>query len=76
MPSWALRITPSKKWMSVCDEKGYVRPSVYQGQYNLLCRRCEDDLMPVLKKYGMAFNAYRYVHSTPLFIPHPCKTCL
>lgn len=46
-------------WMSICDENGYVRPSVYQGQYNLLCRRCENDIMPVLKKHGMAFNAYR-----------------
>ena len=52
-----------EEWMRICDEKGYIRPSVYQGQYNLLCRGCEDDIFPLVRKFGMAFNAYRYVRS-------------
>jgi aflatoxin B1 aldehyde reductase len=46
-------------WMRICEEKGYVKPSVYQGQYNLFCRTYEDALFPVLRKYGMHFAAFR-----------------
>lgn len=44
--------------MEVCEEKGLVKPSVFQGQYNALSRRPEEDLIPVLRKYGIVFNAY------------------
>ena len=37
---------------------GYVKPSVYQGQYNLLARKGEDDLLSVLRKHGIAYYAY------------------
>jgi aflatoxin B1 aldehyde reductase len=37
---------------------GYVKPSVLQGQYNLLARRSEADLLPVLRKHGIAYYAY------------------
>jgi aflatoxin B1 aldehyde reductase len=39
--------------MKICEQ-----PSVYQGQYNLLCRRAETDLFRVLRKYKIAFYAY------------------
>lgn len=44
--------------MEVCEEKRLVKPSVFQGQYNALSRRPEEDLIPVLRKYGIVFNAY------------------
>jgi len=44
--------------MEIAEKKGYVKPSVLQGQYNLLARRSEDDLLPVLRKHGIAYYAY------------------
>lgn len=49
-------------WMAIAEEKGFVKPSVFQGQYNLLCRDYEERLFPTLRKYNMVFNAFRYVH--------------
>lgn len=37
---------------------GYVLPSLYQGFYNAVCRRCETDLIPTLRKLGMSFYCY------------------
>jgi aflatoxin B1 aldehyde reductase len=47
------------EFISVCEEKGYVKPSVYQGLYNLLSRESEETLFPLLRKHNIAFNAYR-----------------
>lgn len=44
--------------MEVCEEKALIKPSVFQGQYNALSRRSEEDLIPALRKYGIAFNAF------------------
>jgi len=45
-------------WIAVCEEKGYVRPTAYQGIYNLIAREAEAALMPLLRRHGMSFNAY------------------
>ncbi|KAL8281258.1 hypothetical protein RQP46_006292 [Phenoliferia psychrophenolica] len=37
---------------------GFIKPSVYQGNYSALCRGGETELFPVLRKNGMAFYAY------------------
>lgn len=37
---------------------GYVKPSVFQGQYNILCRTYETTLFPLLRKHGISFVAY------------------
>lgn len=42
----------------ICKVKGYVLPSVYQGVYNALHRTVEHELLPCLRKYGIAFYAY------------------
>ncbi|KAF1951780.1 Aldo/keto reductase [Byssothecium circinans] len=42
----------------ISDKQGYSRPSVYQGVYNALFRTVEHELLPCLRKYGMAFYAY------------------
>lgn len=38
--------------------KGYVLPSVYQGNYSAVARKQEDLLFPTLRKLGIAFYAY------------------
>ncbi|KAI0385477.1 Aldo/keto reductase [Hypomontagnella monticulosa] len=44
--------------IEICEKEGYVKPSVYQGQYNLICRGPEKDLLPFLRKHNMTYNAY------------------
>ena len=38
--------------------KGYVLPTVYQGNYNAVSRLIDDTLFPVLRELGIAFYAY------------------
>lgn len=47
-----------QKFLDICDERGYVKPSVYQGQYNPIVRGGERDLFPLLRKNGIAFYGY------------------
>lgn len=49
--------------LQICKEKGYVKPTVYQGQYNAVVRGFEKGLFPILRENGIAFYAYRYEHS-------------
>jgi aflatoxin B1 aldehyde reductase len=42
----------------ICKDKGYVVPSVYQGNYNPVARKAETLLFPTLRKLGFAFYAY------------------
>ena len=42
----------------ICKKQGYVLPSVYQGCYNPLTRAMEDELLPTLRAYNMAFYAF------------------
>jgi aflatoxin B1 aldehyde reductase len=48
----------------ICESRGWIRPSVYQGRYNAIIRSGEDELFPVLRKWGIAFYAYRYAGPT------------
>ncbi|KAK5708501.1 hypothetical protein LTR17_020632 [Elasticomyces elasticus] len=45
-------------FVAIAERKGWVRPTVYQGQYNPIARLAEKDLLPVLRKHGIAFRAY------------------
>ncbi|RAO71655.1 uncharacterized protein BHQ10_007667 [Talaromyces amestolkiae] len=47
-----------KKFIEICDEKGYVKPSVYEGHYNAIVRGGEQELFPLLREHDMAFFAY------------------
>lgn len=38
-----------------CKQRGYVLPSVYQGNYSPVARRPERELLPLLREFGMAF---------------------
>ncbi|KUI70828.1 Aflatoxin B1 aldehyde reductase member 4 [Cytospora mali] len=41
-----------------CKEKGFVLPTVYQGNYNALSRLIDTTLFPVLRELNIAFYAY------------------
>lgn len=56
-------------FVAVCEEQGYVKPSVYQGLYNLLSRESEK-LFPLLRRHGIAFHAYRYVTTYLLLVSY------
>ncbi|KAG8162129.1 hypothetical protein KVR01_007894 [Diaporthe batatas] len=45
------------QFIAICDRKGYVKPTVYQGLYNLVCRGHES-IFPALRKHGIVYNAY------------------
>ncbi|KAJ4387461.1 hypothetical protein N0V93_008053 [Gnomoniopsis smithogilvyi] len=47
-----------QQFLTICEERGYAKPSVYEGHYNAIARGCEKDLIPLLRKYDMAFYAY------------------
>lgn len=41
-----------------CSKHGYVKPTVYQGNYSPVARRYETLLFPTLRKLNIAFYAY------------------
>lgn len=48
-----------KQFVEICERRGFVRPSVYQGQYNAIVRTGEKDLFPVLRQHDISFYAWR-----------------
>ncbi|KAN0105861.1 aflatoxin B1 aldehyde reductase member 2 [Hyaloscypha variabilis] len=42
----------------VCKANGLVLPTVYEGLYNPVNRKTEEELLPLLRKLGIRFNAY------------------
>ncbi|KAI0790936.1 Aldo/keto reductase [Abortiporus biennis] len=44
--------------VGICERFGYVKPTVYQGVYNIVERSVEAELFPALRKYGIKFCAY------------------
>jgi aflatoxin B1 aldehyde reductase len=47
-----------EEWLRIADENDYVKPTIYQGQYNPLCRGWEDELLPLLRKHGISFSGF------------------
>ncbi|KAL9623830.1 MAG: hypothetical protein Q9160_001821 [Pyrenula sp. 1 TL-2023] len=47
-----------EKIVRICEENCFVKPSVYQGQYNAICRSAEAELFTVLRRHNIAFYAY------------------
>ena len=41
-----------------CDKFGCLRPTVYQGMYNALCRNVDPELFPAIRSLGMRFYAF------------------
>ncbi|KAJ7204629.1 NADP-dependent oxidoreductase domain-containing protein [Mycena haematopus] len=42
----------------ICKAKGYPLPTVYQANYSAVARRAETELIPTLRKLGIAFYVY------------------
>lgn len=47
--------------IEICERRGFVKPSVYEGQYNPIVRGGEKTLFPLLRKNNIAFYAWRQV---------------
>ncbi|KAF2638483.1 Aldo/keto reductase [Massarina eburnea CBS 473.64] len=47
-----------EEWLEVADANGYVKPSIYQGHYNIICRIYEETIFPVLRKHKIHFIAH------------------
>lgn len=46
------------EFVSICDRNGYVKPTVYQGIYNILDRRHEGPVLDIVREHGMQFVAH------------------
>eukprot|EP01112_Ceratiomyxa_fruticulosa_P001378 TRINITY_DN1144_c0_g3_i2.p1 TRINITY_DN1144_c0_g3~~TRINITY_DN1144_c0_g3_i2.p1 ORF type:complete len:313 (-),score=68.28 TRINITY_DN1144_c0_g3_i2:794-1732(-) len=44
--------------LAICDKNGWIRPTVYQGNYNAVTRKNEKELFPLLRKEKITFYAY------------------
>ncbi|PGH00015.1 hypothetical protein AJ80_09252 [Polytolypa hystricis UAMH7299] len=44
--------------VTLCNERGWVRPTIYQAMYNAITRSIEAELIPCCKKYGIDIVAY------------------
>jgi aflatoxin B1 aldehyde reductase len=42
----------------ICEKRGWVVPTVYQGMYNCITREVERELFPALRTLGIRFYAY------------------
>jgi len=47
-----------KKVISLCEKNSWVKPSVYQGMYNVINRSSENKLFPILRKNNISFYGY------------------
>lgn len=47
-----------RELLRLSKEKGYVKPTYYQGQYNAISRFPEQDLLPLLRENGIKFYAW------------------
>jgi len=43
---------------TICENQGWIQPTVYQGMYNCLTRSVEKELFPCLRYFKMRFYAY------------------
>lgn len=56
LPTWEVA-----QICELCDREGWVKPSVYQGKYNVLHRAVEPELFPCLRHYGIKFYAFNLI---------------
>lgn len=51
--------------VTICKERGYVRPKIYQAMYNAITRAIEPELIAACRKYGLDIVIYNpYVSPT------------
>lgn len=46
------------EWLNISEKENLVKPTAYEGQYNLVCRALETELFPLLRNHNIVFNAY------------------
>src|SRR3954466_9502898 len=46
------------EFVDVCEREGFVKPSVYEGIYNIIDRRHEGAVLDLVRKHGMQFVAH------------------
>ncbi|OAP62887.1 hypothetical protein AYL99_02114 [Fonsecaea erecta] len=44
--------------VTMCNERGWVRRTIYQAVYNAITRSIEDELIPCCRRYGMEIVVY------------------
>lgn len=44
--------------VKICESKGFIKPTVYQGMYNMLTRAIEPELIPFLREHKIRFYVY------------------
>ncbi|KAG9258456.1 aflatoxin B1 aldehyde reductase member 2 [Emericellopsis atlantica] len=44
--------------VGICERRGFVKPTVYQGMYNAITRALESELEPCLRKFGISLVIY------------------
>ncbi|KAK8080991.1 hypothetical protein PG997_008809 [Apiospora hydei] len=47
-----------EEYFEICEREGYVKPTVYQGHYNLIDRRHEGKVMDIVRRHDIAFVAH------------------
>ena len=47
----------TERLVEICTANGYAKPVVYQGLFNPINRRAQEELFPTLKKHGIRFVA-------------------
>lgn len=47
-----------EEMVSIAEKHGWVKPSVYQGNYNAVARGAEAELLPTLRRHNIAYYAY------------------
>ncbi|KAI9041757.1 aldo/keto reductase family protein [Aspergillus affinis] len=43
---------------TIADQKGWIKPTIYQAMYNCLTRAMEEELVPCCRKYGLELLVY------------------
>lgn len=59
-----------QKIINLCEQRGWVKPTWYQGTYNLLTRGMETRMLPILRAHGMSFLASHALASGYLTCNH------
>jgi len=52
------QVADVKEILEICERNELVKPSVYQGQYNPICRGAETELLALLRQHDISFYAY------------------
>jgi len=55
----------------LCERNGWIKPTVYQGMYNVITRSIEAELFVAIRKFGLRFYVFNPLAGT---FPYPDPT--